>query len=239
MTYAQRRVQIQSWTPGAVRTKKRMGNLSQQLQEQRIKAPQSTWCTLHLWNTWIDNEACQIEEVDFGSNDIYIFFPFSLFVSVYVYASVCVCLYSFAFTICPRVLSILFFFFYLKNIFFLIFFYFNNYFILLYFILFYIILSYFIFFFLSFFSPFYSEPCGWQALGAPARGQSCATEVGEPSSGHWSTRDLPAPHTIKWRKSPRDLHLNAKTQLQSTTSKLQRRTSYVKQLPRQEHNPIH
>ena len=27
--------------------------------------------------------------MDFGSNDIYIFFPFSLFVSVYVYASVC------------------------------------------------------------------------------------------------------------------------------------------------------
>ena len=31
----------------------------------------------------------QIEVVDFGSNDIYIFFPFSLFVSVYVYASLC------------------------------------------------------------------------------------------------------------------------------------------------------
>ena len=31
----------------------------------------------------------KIEEVDFGSNDTYFFFPFSLFVSVYVYASVC------------------------------------------------------------------------------------------------------------------------------------------------------
>ena len=30
-----------------------------------------------------------MEEVDFGSNDIYIFSPSSLFVSVYVYASVC------------------------------------------------------------------------------------------------------------------------------------------------------
>ena len=30
----------------------------------------------------------KIEAVDFGSNDIY-FFPFSLFVSVYVYASLC------------------------------------------------------------------------------------------------------------------------------------------------------
>ena len=38
------------------------------------------------------------------------FFPFSLFMSVYVYASVCdFCLYSFAFTICPRVLSVRFF----------------------------------------------------------------------------------------------------------------------------------
>ena len=52
----------------------------------------------------------QIEEVDFGSNDINIFSPFSLFVSVYVYVSVCdFCLYSFAFTICPRVLSVFFF----------------------------------------------------------------------------------------------------------------------------------
>ena len=51
--------QIQSWTPGAVLTKKRKGNFSQQPQEQRIKSPQSTWCTLHLWNTWIDNESSQ------------------------------------------------------------------------------------------------------------------------------------------------------------------------------------
>ena len=40
------------------------------------------------------------------------FFPFSLFVSVYVYASVCdFCLYSSACTTCPRVLSVCFFFF--------------------------------------------------------------------------------------------------------------------------------
>ena len=31
----------------------------------------------------------KIETVDFGSKDIYIFFPFPLFVSVYVYASLC------------------------------------------------------------------------------------------------------------------------------------------------------
>ena len=166
---------------------------------------------------------------------IYIFFsPFSLFVSVYVYASVCdfVCkalLLPFVLGFC---LSIFLFFLLLKNLLFLIYFYFKN------FILFYFILS--SSFFLSFFfPPFYSEPCGGQALGAPARHQGCASEVGEPSSAHWSTRDLPAPRNIKWQKSPRDLHLNAKTQLYSMTSKLPCRTPYAKQLGRQEQNPIH
>ena len=83
------------------------------------------------------------------------------------------------------------------------------------------------------------KPCGWQALGAPARHQGCASEVGEPSSGHWSTRDLPAPHNIKRQKSPRDLHLNANTQLHSMTSKLQCWTPYAKKLATQEHNLIH
>ena len=41
------------------------------------------------------------------------------------------------------------------------------------------------------------------------------------------------------KSSPRDLHLNAKTQLHSMTSKLQCRTPYTKQLARQEHNPTH
>ena len=188
---------------------------------------------LHLWNTWIDNESSQIEEVDFGSNDSFIF-PFSLFVSVYVYATVCdfVCialLLPFALGFCLS----FFLNYYFKNFFFIIIiFYFNN-FILFYFIFF------FLSFFLSFFSPFYSESCGGQALGAPARCQGCASEVGEPSSGHWSTRDLPAPRNIKWWKSPRDLHLNTKTQLHSMTSKLQCRTPYAKQLARQEHNLIH
>ena len=44
---------------------------------------------LHLWNTQIDKESSQIEEVDFGSKDIFFFSPFSLFMSVYVYASLC------------------------------------------------------------------------------------------------------------------------------------------------------
>ena len=132
-----------------------------------------------------------------GATICIFFFPFSLFVSVYVYASVCdfVCialLLSFLLGFC---LSVVFFLLLHKKKFYflMIIFYFNN-FILFYFILFYLILS----FFLSFCSPFYSEPCGGQALGAPARHQGCASEVGEPSSGHWSTRDLPAPRNIKW-----------------------------------------
>ena len=151
---------------------------------------------LYLWNTWIDNESSQIEEVDFG-NKIYYFLPFSSFCEC-----VCVCfcvrfyLYSFAFTICPRVLSVhfLFFvFFFLLKIFFLLFliivFYFFILITLFYFILF--------LFFLSILSPFYSEPCGWKALGVPARRQGCASGVGEPTSGHCSTRHLPAPRNIK------------------------------------------
>ena len=136
--------------------------------------------------------------MDFESKDIYIYiyiyiyFPFSLIVSVYVYASVCdfVCialLLPFVLGFCLSVFFLLLTkFFHNNNIF-----YFNN------FILFYFTSFYFFFFFLSFFSPFYSEPHGGQALGAPARRQGCATEVGQPSSGHWSTRDLPAPSNIK------------------------------------------
>ena len=46
------------------------------------------------------------------------------------------------------------------------------------------------------------------------------------------------PHVISIsERSPRDLHLNAKTQLHSTTSKLQCWTPHAKQLARQEHNP--
>ena len=51
----------------------------------------------------------QIEEVDFGNKDIYIFFHFSLFLSVYVYASVrdfvCIALLSpFILGFCPSIL---------------------------------------------------------------------------------------------------------------------------------------
>ena len=43
-------------------------------------------------------------------------------------------------------------------------------------------------------------PCGWQGLGALAWCQAWASEVGEPSSGHWTTRDLLVPHNINWRE---------------------------------------
>ena len=68
-----------------------------------------------------------------------------------------------------------------------------------------------LFFFLSFLSPLSSEPCGWQGLGALAGLQACASEVGEPSSGPPETSQ---PHVISISEdSPRDLNLNAKTQL--------------------------
>ena len=42
--------------------------------------------------------------------------------------------------------------------------------------------------------------CGSQGLGAPAWCQARASEVGEPSSRHWTTRDLPAPRNINQRE---------------------------------------
>ena len=84
----------------------------------------------------------------------------------------------------------------------------------------------------------YSEPWGWNSLGAPARTQCCASEVGEQISRHCYTGDLTAICNIKQRKSPRDFHLYAKTQLHSVISKLQWWTTYGKQWARQKHSPI-
>ena len=114
-------------------------------------------------------------------------------------------------------------------------FYFNIYFILFHFILFYLLLS----FFLSFFFPILVQAVWKTGSWCSSQAQGYATEVGEESSEHRSTRDLPAPRYIKWQNSPRDLHLNAKTHLHSMISKLQCSTPYAKQLARQEHNPIH
>ena len=80
---------------------------------------------------------------------------------------------------------------------------------LFYFILFYFILFYFILSFFLFFSLFFGAMC-----------QVCASELGEPSSGHWSTRDLPLHVISKGKSSPRDLHLNTRP------SSTQRPTSY-------------
>ena len=197
----QRWGQIQSWNPEAVWTKKGKGIFSQQPQKQRIKAPQSTWYTLHLWNTWIDNESSQSEVVDFGSNDFF-FFPFSLFVSVYVYASVCdfVCIalllpfvlgfsvsvfFSIVFNACYHwwfvfwfgcsLLSFFLFFNYFK--FFLIFY---NYFLL------FIIMTLFSFF-LSFFLPFILSHVDdrvlvlWPSIRpVPLRWESWVQDIGPP-----------------------------------------------------------
>ena len=53
--------------------------------------------------------------------------------------------------------------------------------------------------------PAFRTLCGWQGLGALAGYQAWTSEVGELSSGYWSTRDLLAPHNINWQSSPRDL----------------------------------
>ena len=66
-------------------------------------------------------------------------------------------------------------------------------------------------------------PLRWESqvqdIGPPETSQLCIISNGE--------------------SSPRDLHLNSKTQVHSTTSKLQGWTPYAKQLARQEHNPTH
>ena len=47
-------------------------------------------------------------------------------------------------------------------------------------------------------------PGGWQGLGAPAGCQAWASEVGETNSGHWTSRDHPAPRIInRWEFSQR------------------------------------
>ena len=66
----------------------------------------------------------------------------------------------------------------------------------------------------------------------PLRWESRVQDIGPPETSQ--------PHVISnGESSPRDLHLNAKTQLHSTTSKLQCCTPHAKQLARREHKPIH
>ena len=168
-------------------------------------------------------------------------FHFSLFVSVYAYASLCdfVCI-TFAFTICPRVLSVwfvfylfvfslvfsagthwwisfwfgcsllsfcLFFLYFLISLFSIIFFIFYfNYFILLF-------LSFFLLFLLSRVTDrvFMSRP---GVRSVPLRWESQVQDIGP--------RETSQLHVISnGESSPRDLHVNAKNQLHSTTIKLQ------------------
>ena len=64
----------------------------------------------------------------------------------------------------------------------------------------------------------------------PLRWESRVQDIGPPQ-----TTQL---HVVSnGESSPRDLHLNAKTQLHTTMSNLQCWTPYAKQLARQEHNP--
>ena len=66
----------------------------------------------------------------------------------------------------------------------------------------------------------------------PLRWESQVQDIGPPEASQ--------PHVISIdESSPRDLHLNAKTQLHSTTRKLQCWTPHAKQLARQERNPTH
>ena len=107
---------------------------------------------------------------------IYIFPFFSYCECVCVWFCVWFCPCSFAFTICPRVLSVHFFF-YLK----IFIFYFNN-FILLYFILFYLFLSFFLFLSLLFWAV-------WRT-GSWCSSQGSSQWSSQCSSGlfHWGGR---------------------------------------------------
>ena len=122
----------------------------------------------------------------FGSNNIHIFSPFSLFVSAYVYASVChfVCIALLLPFVQGFCLSI--FFYYLKKFFFLIIILY----FLFYFILFYFILFYFIFFLSSFFFlPFILSCVDDRALvlqprvmAVPLRWESQVQDISQPQT---------------------------------------------------------
>ena len=131
----------------------------------------------------------------------------------------------------------------LVALFFLSFFYYFFIFLfLIIFLLFFILIALFFFIFLSFFlsfSPFFLSCVDDRVLvlhpgvrPEPLRWKSRVQDIGPPETSQ--------PQVISnGESSPRDLHLNTKNQLHSTTSKLQCWTPYIKQLARQEHNPTH
>ena len=106
---------------------------------------------------------------------------------------------------------------------------------LFYFILFYLFFS----FFLSFFLPFLLSCVADRVLvllpgvrPVLLRWESQVQDIGSPETSRL--------HIISnSESSARDLHLNARTQLHPTMSKLQCCTPYTKQLARQEHNTSH
>ena len=149
---------------------------------------------------------------------------------VYVYASLCnfVCIALLLLFVLGLFLTVFFLFFLLLfNIFI-----FTNF-------LFLFEYLYFLSFFLSFFLHF--------LLSHVADGVLVLRPGVRPVPLRWEIRvqDIDPPETSglhvisNGKSSPRDLHLNANTQLHSMTSKLQCRTPYAKQLTRQEHTYTH
>ena len=94
-------------------------------------------------------------------------------------------------------------------------------------------------FFSFFFPPFLLSPVVDRVLvlqpgvrPKPLRWESRVQDIRPPETSR--------PHVISIGKSsPRDLHLNTKTQLHPMASKLQCCTPHAKQLARQEHNSTH
>ena len=112
--------------------------------------------------------------------------------------------------------------------------------ILIIYFLFFILISLFYFIFSFFlFLPFILSCVADRVLvlwpgvrPEPLRWESRVQDIGPPEPSQ--------PHIISnGESSLRDFHLNAKTQLHLTTSKLQCWTPHAKQLARQEHNPTH
>ena len=126
---------------------------------------------------------------------------------------------------------------------FLILFNFNNFLIFLYYLFYFLnfilLLLLKKFFFLSFFLPFLLSHVADRVLvlqpgvrPEPLRWESRVQDTGP--------RETSQPHIISISESsPRDLHLNSKTQLHPTASKLQCWTPHAKKRARQEHNPTH
>ena len=148
------------------------------------------------------------------------------------------CLFRFAFTICPRVLSIHVFFVFVVCLFFL---FMSVCVCLCHFICFILLLPFDLGFylFLFFFLPFLLSHVAnrvlvlWPGVGPETpRWESQVQDIGPPETSR--------PHIISISKrSLREFHLNTKTQLQPIASNLQCWMPHAKQLARQEHNPTH